>query len=72
MGHGKAVGLAMACNLTFRLLVSVDGWGFLTHPFDFPGCIAKAILLDNVFAYICVTRSDWPDGSVAARKVEKF
>ena len=35
-----------------------DG-GFLTYPCVFPGCITKAIC-DSVFAYICITQSDWP------------
>ena len=38
---------------------STDG-GFLTHPCVFPGCITKAISLDSVLAYICITHFDWP------------
>ena len=45
----------------FTLHASVDGWGLFArgYPCFLLGCITKAISLDSVLAYICITQSDW-------------
>ena len=43
----------------FKLHASVDGWGLFDVFLRFPGLYYKGDSLDSVFAYICITRSDW-------------
>ena len=45
-----------------------DG-GFLTYPCVFPGCITKAISLDSVFTYRCMTRCDGPTDPSLLKKL---
>ena len=55
-GEGRA---ARKPVFQFDMRPSTDV-GFMTHPCVFLGCITKAISLDSVLAYICLTQSDWP------------
>ena len=52
-----SVPLSSHALFTPHMRPSTEG-GFLTYPCVFPGCITKAISLDSVLAYICIT--DWP------------